>query len=91
LLQAGIVLGTLRGIAKPLPRNIYSCGKHRIPCMLQAIRVQPTLQQAMVRFDHILRRINVDAQNTVGICLRVQQNFTDIKLSGLAHAGLRFG
>jgi hypothetical protein len=90
LAQVGIILSTLRGIAKPLPRHVHPRREYRIPRMLQSIGMQPPLQQAMVGFDDVLRCVIADTQDAVGICLWKQQDFTNIELSGFTHPGLRF-
>ena len=58
--------------------------------MLQSIWMQPSLQQAMVGFDDVLRCVIADTQDAVGICLWKQQDFANIELGSFAHTGLRF-
>ncbi len=74
-----IIIAPPVAAAQLIPGRVDPRREHGIIAALLPIRMQPDLQQAVVRLDLFDRRIGFDAENPVGIGIGVEQNLPGIE------------
>jgi hypothetical protein len=77
-------------LRKPIPGHVHPRREDRVVLALQAIRMQPMLEQSMVRLDRRVAGIRANPEDAICIGLREEQDLAHVELRGFPDPRFRF-